>query len=184
MDRLPNLKSHLDKFKSIMTSDNKPYGLHRARSEEFFVGEKIISARMCIEPTFTFTDFDCYVSQTFNVIKTDRINLKYLTALFNSKLIRFWLRHKGKTKGKMFQIDKEPLLAIPVYQPSDKIQKSVAALVDGILRNMAARDAAPTEAQGEAIARRIEATDTQIQTIIFGLYGLTAEEVIHVEANL
>ena len=84
----------------------------------------------------------------------------------------------------MFQIDKEPLLAIPVYQPSDKIQKSVAALVDGILRNMAARDAAPTEAQGEAIARRIEATDTQIQTIIFGLYGLTAEEVIHVEANL
>ncbi len=39
----PHIKAHLDKFKPVITSDNKPYGLHRARDERFFLGEKIIS---------------------------------------------------------------------------------------------------------------------------------------------
>lgn len=36
MDDYPNLKKHLDKFQNVITSDNKPYGLHRARDEKFF----------------------------------------------------------------------------------------------------------------------------------------------------
>ncbi|KUY33793.1 type II restriction-modification enzyme [Campylobacter jejuni HB-CJGB-QYT] len=35
MDDYPNLKKHLDKFQNVITSDNKPYGLHRARDEKF-----------------------------------------------------------------------------------------------------------------------------------------------------
>ena len=116
----PNLKRHLDKFRKVITSDNKPYGLHRAREEKFFKGEKIISLRKCSDrPTFTYTDFDAYVSQTYFVIKSDRINLKYLTGLLNSKLIEFWLRYKGKMQGFNFQVDKEPLLEIPIYKPED-----------------------------------------------------------------
>ena len=118
METYPNIKKHLDQFLDIITSDNKPYGLHRSRDEKFFMGEKIISLRKCTTPTFTFTDFDCYVSQTFFIIKTDRISQKYLTALLNSKLIEFWLRHKGKMQGFNFQIDKEPLLEVPLFIPS------------------------------------------------------------------
>jgi adenine-specific DNA-methyltransferase len=184
MDDLPKLKKHLDQFKSVITSDNKPYGLHRSRDEKFFIGEKIISARMCSQPTFTYTDFDCYVSQTFNVIKTERINQKYLTALFNSKVMHFWLRHKGKTKGKMFQVDKEPLLDMPLHQPNAAIQTKVATLVDSILRGLAKRTDAATEVQKETIDRHTEAADQQIQTIIYGLYGLDDAEIEHLEANL
>ena len=184
MDELPNLKKHLDQFKSVITSDNKPYGLHRARDEKFFVGEKIISARMCSRPTFTYTDFDCYVSQTFNVIKTERINQKYLTALFNSKVMHFWLKHKGKTKGKMFQVDKEPLLDMPLHQPNAAVQMKVATLVDGILRGLALCADAATEAQKETIERHIDAADQQIQTIIYSVYGLDDAEIEHLEANL
>ena len=36
----PNIKKHLDQFKQIITSDNKPYGLHRTRKESFFRGRK------------------------------------------------------------------------------------------------------------------------------------------------
>ena len=39
----PNIKAHLDKFITIFTSDNKPYGLHRCRKQIFFQGEKILS---------------------------------------------------------------------------------------------------------------------------------------------
>jgi len=128
----PNIKKHLDQFADIITSDNKPYGLHRAREERFFKDEKIIVQRKCPgRPIFTYANFDTYVSATFYLIKTDRVNLKFLTALLNSKLIAFWLRNKGKMQGNNYQIDKEPLLEIPIVQ-TDK-EQIVATLVDYIL---------------------------------------------------
>ena len=111
---MPNLKIHFDKYKKIITSDNRPYGLHRARNEEIFKGEKIISVRKCQEPTFSYAKFDTYVSQTFNIIKTERINLKYLIGILNSELIKYWLKHKGKMQGNNYQVDKEPLCEIPI----------------------------------------------------------------------
>lgn len=128
----PNIKKHLDRFSDVITSSNKPYGLHRARIESFFKGEKIISLRKCSDkPTFTYTDFDCYVSQTYFVIKTKRINQKYLTALLNSNLIEFWLRYKGKMQGFNYQVDKEPLLNIPILKP--KSSEVFSILVDYII---------------------------------------------------
>lgn len=40
MDSFPILKAHLDQFRQIFTSDNKPYGLHRARDSRFFFWNK------------------------------------------------------------------------------------------------------------------------------------------------
>ncbi|PWK76569.1 TaqI restriction endonuclease [Mucilaginibacter oryzae] len=127
----PNLKRHLDRFQKVITSDNKPYGLHRARNEHFFTGEKIISLRKCAIPTFTYTDFDCYVSQTYFVIKTQRVNQKYLTAILNSKLIAFWLRHKGKMQGFQYQVDKAPLEELPLIKTIH--ERVFALLVNYIL---------------------------------------------------
>ena len=128
----PNLKRHLDQFQTIITSANKPYGLHRARDEFYFKGEKILSLRKCTNrPVFTYVDFDSYVSRPFLIIKTERFNLKYLTALLNSKLIAFWLRHKGKMQGNNYQIDKAPLVNIPIVQTEH--EGIFATLVDYIL---------------------------------------------------
>ncbi len=136
ISKYPTVKAHLDKFQSVITSSNKPYGLHRARDEKFFTGEKIISIRKCIEPTFTYTDFDCYVSQTFYSIKTNRLNLKYLTALLNSNVIKFWLRHQGKMQGDLFQIDKEPLLKIPIILAQPTKQEEIAKLFDKLINQI------------------------------------------------
>ena len=131
----PNLKEHLDKFQEVITSSNKPYGLHRAREEKFFNGEKIISLRKCARPTFTFTDFDCYVSQTYFSIQTKRLNQKYLTGLLNSNLIAFWLKYQGKMQGDLYQVDKEPLMNLPIVKPTAVIQEKVADLVSSIISN-------------------------------------------------
>lgn len=128
----PNLKNHLDKSVSIVTSDNHPYGLHRAGEEKFFKNEKILALRKCPKrPVFTYVDFDACVSSPFLQIQTERFNLKYLTALLNSKLIAFWLHNKGKMQGNNYQVDKESLLEIPIAL-SDK-QHIIATLVDYIL---------------------------------------------------
>ena len=119
----PTIKTHLDKFKNIITSDNKPYGLHRARNEKIFLGEKILSIRKCAIPSFSFVDFDCYVNRTFLIIQSNRISLKYLIAILNSQLVKFWLKEKGKLQGELFQIDINPLVSIPIKQISLSLQQ-------------------------------------------------------------
>ena len=141
LDCFPNIKRHLDRFVSVFTSDNKPYGLHRAREERFFVNNKVIAVRKCVgHPIFSYCDIECYLSQTFNMIQTDRVNLKYLTGLLNSKLIEFWLKNKGKMQGANYQLDKEPLQQIPIAVPAVNIQKLIATLVDYIILICSTKD--------------------------------------------
>jgi hypothetical protein len=155
----PKIKKHLDRFNRVITSDNAPYGLHRARDEKFFTGEKIVSLRKCERPTFTFTDFDCYVSQTFNIIKTGRLNQKFLTGLLNSSVIAFWLKHRGKLQGKLFQVDKEPLLGIPLVSPDRQYAEIIAGLVAGII-----------QLQGDGISDATPRFEQLINALVFELF--------------
>lgn len=172
IDPFPLIREHLDRFAKIITSSNKPYGLHRARNEEFFKGEKIVSLRKCVAPQFTYTDFPCYVAQTFNVIKTSRVNPKYLTALLNSRLICFWLRHKGKMQGNHFQVDKEPLLALPLRIPPKQKQAEIATLVDKVLRARSQLDAAETDSERAQVTRVVDEYEGRVDAEIADIYGL------------
>lgn len=157
LNNYPNIKSHLDKFLSIFTSDNKPYGLHRAREEKFFLNNKVIAVRKCVgHPIFSYCDFECYLSQTFNMIQTDKVNLKYLTGLLNSKLIEFWLKNKGKMQGTNYQLDKEPLQQIPIAVPPNDAQEMIAKLVDMIILLNSTEDRASELVQNSYISSEFE----------------------------
>ena len=171
MKTYPKLKAHLDKFAQVITSDNKPYGLHRARDEKFFKGEKIVSLRKTAEPCFTYTDFDCYVSQSYNVIKTERFNLKFLTAILNSNVIKFWLRHKGKMQGNNFQVDKEPLLAIPLISVSSEEQAPFIALADQMLETQGRLQQALSDEDKKLLEQRTAIIDKQIDKAVYQLSG-------------
>ena len=167
----PNIKRHLDQFQKIITSDNKPYGLHRARVENFFIGEKIIVQRKCPnKPVFTYTDFDAYISATFYIIKTTRVNQKFLTGLLNSKLIEFWLKQKGKMQGNNYQIDKEPILDLPLLKPNNSNQEQIANIVSKII-----------EVKGQSSTADTTVLEAQIDQLVYQLYGLTEEEIKIIE---
>lgn len=169
----PNIKNHLDKFKKIITTDFKPYGIHRTRVEDFFKGEKIVSVRKTKYPSFSFVDFDSYVNQVFYVIKTNRINMKFLTGLLNSKLIYFWLYHKGKRQGEQLQIDKAPLIIIPIIKREDeKVIKNVDLLIE---LNKKLKEI-NLDREKDIIKKQIEALEKQIDEIIYKLYGITKSE--------
>jgi len=171
MDDYPHIKAHLDQFIDIFTSDNKPYGLHRSRKEKFFQGEKIISLRKCVErPCFSYSDFDCYVTQTFFSIKTTRWNMKFLTGVLNSKLVAFWLRHKGKMQGCNYQVDKEPLQGIPLPLIDLSLQQPIIDLVDAIL----------TKKKQSPQADILDLENT-IDYHVYNLYGLSDNEIKIVE---
>ena len=174
MRNYPNLKKHLDKFTNVITSDNKPYGLHRARKEQFFKGEKIIVQRKCVgNPSFSYSDFDCYVSAAFYVIQTNRFNHKYLTGLLNSKLITFWLKNKGKMQGNNYQLDKEPLLQIPICHLKNVMRQQIIAIVDQILTS---RKSNPNS--------DISTFEKRINSLVYKLYDVTPEEQKIIEQSV
>ncbi len=175
----PNIKKHLDQYANIITSDNKPYGLHRSRDNDFFIGNKIISLRKCQKPTFSYVDFDCYVMQTFYSIKPNDINLKYLTALLNSKLIEYWLKMQGKMQGDNYQIDKEPLLNIPINKPKTEIQNMISNIVDSIYDMTGLNDYSESIKKQEAVKEY----EKQIDIIVYKLYDLTYQEVLTVDKD-
>ena len=169
MEKIPNIKKHLDKFTKIITSDFAPYGLHRARNEDFFKGEKILSLRKTPNPRFSYSNFNSYVLQTYFIIKTTRINLKYLTALFNSKLGHFFL-YNEKKQGENIQIDKEPLQNFPIKKADKQIEKEIIGLVNSMLD-------LKSEHLDTNMLKRID-------ELIFQTYELDKNEIITIQTNV
>ncbi len=174
INKYPRIKAHLDKYKQIITSDFGPYGLHRAREEKFFLGEKIISLRKTKQPSFSYVNFPSYVSLTFFVIQPKDINLKYLTGILNSKLTHFWLFYKGKREGNQLQIDKAPILSIPIKKVSEEQQKPLIDLVEKIIALN----------KDKSSDKKIQEIDNKINNYVYKIYGLNKEDVEIIKKNI
>lgn len=120
--------------------------------------------------------FPCYVSQTFNVIKTHRINLLFLTGLLNSRLVRFWLKHKGKMQGNHFQLDKEPLLAIPICAPAASEQNRIAKLVERAIECQHQLSKTRSAAEKERVSRLMSQLEGETQKGIVSIYSISDDE--------
>ncbi len=168
--KYPTIKKHLDRYQEVITSDNRPYGLHRSREERFFRGEKIASLRMCSgKPCFSYSSFDCYLSAAYYIIKTERFDMKFLTGLFNSKLMEFWLKLRGKVKGDVLQIDKEPIMMMPIKTDGEN-DRQISQLFEQILKIK----------QNDPLAD-ISEIEHEIDKYVYKLYNLNDSEVSLIE---
>jgi adenine-specific DNA-methyltransferase len=98
--------------------------------------------------------------------------MKYLLGLLNSRLMLFWLKNKGKMQGENFQLDKEPLLGMPIQPITKEQEKPFVAIVDRILAVKAANPQADTSA-----------LERQIDNLVYSLDNLTWEEVKVIEPD-
>ena len=170
MTPYPALKKHLDYYSSVITSDNRPYGLHRARQIRFFENPKIVSLRKCVVPTFAYIDKPSYFTAEWYCIMTSRIDMRYLTCLLNSSLIKFWLSNKGKRQGNIFQVDKEPLQNIPIKIPTLETETKILDLYITI-----------SNAKIQDSCAKTQKNESEIDNLIYQLYGLTDEEITFVK---
>lgn len=172
-----NFVNHFEPYKESLINSkirfktpNKPYYyLHRERKEIFFKtgSPRIISQGRALVPTFVYTEEDCYISRALFAIKTNSINLKYLCGLLNSKVIQFWLFNKGKRQGNSYQIDKGPLMSIPI-----KIDKSKEMLICQSI---------DTIIDSNSNTLEIKKLITKIDLIFFHIYDLTYDEVLIID---
>ncbi len=105
-------------------------------------------------------------------MKTKNITLKV-----NSKLIASWLKNKGKMQGNIYQIDKEPLLNIPIKTTNNINQKPFIQLADQILSITKYDDYLDNPGK-QAKVKKLE---KEIDQLVYKLYDLTTEEIKIVE---
>ncbi|NQU83889.1 MAG: N-6 DNA methylase, partial [Parcubacteria group bacterium] len=185
ISEFPNLKRHIDRFKKILTSAFAPYGLHRPREEKFFTGQAIFLLRKTMYPAFTYVEFPCYVTRAFLVLKPEKINLKYLTALLNSKLVYFWLKNKGKKQGEQLQIDKEPLMEIPLLKAEEKEQEKIAMVVSKVIEKIVEfRITSQNTDKWYLLKVEVEKLNQEINEKVYKLYGLNEKEIETIEKSL
>lgn len=107
------LRTHLERFSELNTSDFAPYGLHRPRQTSCFEGKtRIFGLRQTSAPCFAVLEEPAYVNESFYIVHHSEIDPWCAVALLNSDLGHFWFYHQ-KRKGYRLQIDKDVLAFFP-----------------------------------------------------------------------
>lgn len=121
-------------------------------------------------------------------IESDNVTYEYLTGLLNSKLIDWYFRRISTNfHGGYFGANKQFLSQIPIHlinhdNPTEvlihnKLVTYVKCMLDLHKRNL------QTPNDKQRLQREIEATDAQIDRLVYELYGLTDEEIRIVEGE-
>jgi len=119
--------------------------------------------------------------------RTD-IDFRFLLGVLNSKLLTFYYRAKSLTNKesiaqvKKVDLDQLPMPAIQISNLNDKAKHNrMLAFVESLLTLHRQLVAAKTPHEKDNIQRQINATDKQIDKLVYELYGLTEEEIRIVE---
>ena len=143
---------------------------------------KIISVGITAYPKFMYSTEAFYGSRALFFIRVADIDLKYITGILNSKLIAFWLYNRGKKQGEQLQVDKKPLMNIPILKTTDvKIENKLVSLVEKML-DIKKKEAELRDEQSKTIyTRQALVIDKEIDALVYSLYGLTGQEIKTIE---
>jgi len=151
---------------------------------EEFEKPKIIYLVFQVKPAFTFDTEKIYIN---NAIWTIPKKDLYLLGILNSKLGWFLISSYCTQIQNGYQLIFQYLGKIPIYtidfdKPDDKTRHDrMVTLVTEMLELQKHLNHAKTDQEKRLITQEIESTDRQIDSLVYGLYGLTADEIDVVE---
>ena len=128
------------------------------------------------------------IESTVYIVTSGQVNLKYLLAILNSRVLTFYLQQKlltniqGFPQVLMGQLAQLPIHTIDFANPTDKVSyDKMVELVERMLDLHKQFAEANIPQAHTMLQRQIEATDQQIDRLVYELYGLTEEEIALVE---
>ena len=136
---------------------------------EEFAKEKLFWADMTKDGRFAYSDSETYCNNKGYIMTGN--SLKYLCAILNSSLITWFVQNTAATTGMgltewtVVTVERLPIPKIPAAK-----QRPFVRLVDHILQTKASNPSADTTKP-----------ETEIDRLVYGLYGLTEEEIATVE---
>jgi adenine-specific DNA-methyltransferase len=162
------------------------------RDASLFSGARLLLRRIVGNRLIaTYTDADYVTSQLLQIVKPkDATISKYLLGILNSSLIAYYFRTKYNRQDKTFpEIRIYELASMPIHTIDVSVSRDVAyrnrmnSLVDQMLSLHKQLKEARTPHEQTGLQRQIEATDGQIDALVYELYGLTEEEIKIVEGK-
>jgi len=164
-----------------------PSAIKSGGSEVIYRQDRICIRQIGATPIATFVPANIFTLNTiYNIYLQDRnsVNLKFLLGIINSNTTKFFWKKNNSDEKKTFpKIKKEAILHIPVPKADTKIQTKIIKHVDQLLQLNKELQMATLPEQKEQIQARIGYCEDKINGIVYGLYGLTAEEVRVIEGE-
>ena len=115
----------------------------------------------------------------------------FLLAVLNSRLGTFILRVTADEVPEKNRLNVwERIAALPIYtpdfdHPDDKVRHDrMVTLVTEMLELHKHLGHAKTDQERRLVTQEIRSTDRQIDSLVYGLYGLTADEIAVVEESV
>ncbi|WP_187943443.1 class I SAM-dependent DNA methyltransferase [Helicobacter pylori] len=178
IEKYPTIKAHLDShYDAIVTRSDQgdtPYNLRNCAYLEDFEKEKIVyPCIMAKEPCFVYEEKGFYAPAPANIITGDKIEIKYLTALLNSKCIYFAMRKFYMGGGIEGELKTNNLEKIPIPKITEKNQEladKIIALVEQIL-----------QLKEEYPKANTQGLEKEIDALVYQFYHLTDEEIKIIE---
>ncbi len=204
IDNYPAIKEYLSQFKDRLTPKpkdwkDKEWNGRKPGSYQWFEIQdtidyyhefekpKIFWPEIAGSARFTFDDSAYYANNKTYLIPVSDL---YLLGLLNSALLRLFI-HSVSTdlQGDSFNfsavfVERTPIHIINFSDPADVARHDrMVSLVEQMLSLHKQLPEAGTPHEKTALQRRIEATDGQIDALVYELYGLTEEEIRIVEGS-
>lgn len=153
-------------------------------SKEKIVVQEVRNISLSCRIVATLDTAKTFCLQSTNVVnlKSDaHVNIRYLLGVLNSTLVNYFFRCRFPGNN---HIPSNQLLRIPIPIPASKQPHDrIVGLVESILDLNKQVASLRSESQKAILQRQIDATDAEIDRLVYDLYGLTAEEIALVEGK-
>lgn len=118
-------------------------------------------------------------------IKKRALQLKLILGLLNSKLINFYYQQTTMKKGRLFpQVEIDTINQLPIKE-SERFCKSITHVVEELLDlNKRLNEIGDKKTDRKGIEEEIKKMDTDIDELVYQLYGITEEEKKIIEESL
>ncbi|WRF24124.1 class I SAM-dependent DNA methyltransferase [Helicobacter pylori] len=185
IDDYPSLKTYLSQFRPRIDQSGEK-GCRKKTSNQWFETQDTIAYHgdfekekivypciMAKEPCFVYEEKGFYAPAPANIITGDKIEIKYLTALLNSKCIYFAMRKFYMGGGIEGELKTNNLEKIPIPKITEKNQELADKITDGAKQILALKEKDP-----KANTQKLE---KEIDALVYQLYHLTDEEIKIIE---
>lgn len=170
----------------LIDSSKGEYG--SLRDERIFTArEKLMTALFGLRLEVAFDENQLYANNSVKIILPleKGVNLKYLLACLNSKLLAFYHRTfyaPTHVRGGYMQFYPQDILQLPIKQASASDIGSIVSLVDRILQlNKDLAEVPPSSDKGKKLQNEVAECDGAIDQMVYRIYGLSEDEIATVE---
>lgn len=200
-EQYPKCYEYIKKYKNELrdlrikykTNPKYWYSCHRPRSISDFNLAKILTQEISLGCNMTIDNSKSYHNTTvYSLIPNKKLkeNILFWLGIFNSQLMWWYLKNTGNVlRGGYFRFKTNYLTPFPLkcidfsLSHEKAIHDRISDLVSQQLKLNTNLVSTKTPTERTAIERQIQATDTQIDQLVYQLYNLTPEEIKIVEGS-